>query len=146
MIVVLYLPTALLVEAFPAPSPLTTCMAECPSNAFMLVGSEPAWVESVVIPMREALTVLLTLAVVTRLAFRMRNATRLMRKALMPVFAFAMIRTLALGLASSFVAAGPTTPPRWQRRWLGWGFRRCPSAFSSACCAGGSIPPTRCCG
>ncbi len=99
LIVFLYLPTALLVEAFPAPSPLTTCMAECPSNALMLVGSEPAWVESVVIPMREALTVLLALAVVTRLAFRVRNATRLMRKALTPVFAFAVIRTLALGLA-----------------------------------------------
>ena len=99
LIAVLYLPTGLLVEAFPAPSPLTTCLAACPANAFMVLGSEPAWVESLVIPMREALTVLLALAVVTRLAFRIRNATRLMRKALTPVFAFAMLRTLALGVA-----------------------------------------------
>ena len=99
LIAVLYLPTGLLVEAFPAPSPLTTCLTACPADAFMVLGSEPAWVESLVIPLREALTVLLALAVVTRLAFRIRNATRLMRKALTPVFAFAMLRTLALGAA-----------------------------------------------
>ncbi len=99
MIAVLYVPTALVVEAFPVPSPLTTCLEGCPANAFMLLGSEPAWVDSLVLPVRETLTVLLALAVVTRLAFRIRSATRLMRTTLMPVFVFAMLRTLALGVA-----------------------------------------------
>jgi signal transduction histidine kinase len=99
LIALLYAPTALVVEGFPAPSPLTTCMANCPANAFMLLGSEPAWVDSVVLPIREALTVLLTLAVITRLALRIWGATRLMRMTLTPVFAFAMLRTLALGVA-----------------------------------------------
>ena len=99
LIAVLYLPTAFLVDSFPAPSPLTTCISGCPANAFMALGSEPGWVESAVIPAREALTVLLTLAVVARLAFRLRSATRLMRITLLPVFIFAMLRTLALGLA-----------------------------------------------
>ena len=99
LIAVLYLPTAVLVDSFPAPSPLTTCISGCPANAFMALGSEPGWVESAVIPAREALTVLLTLAVVARLTFRLRSATRLMRITLLPVFIFAMLRTLALGLA-----------------------------------------------
>jgi signal transduction histidine kinase len=99
LIALLYAPTALVVEGFPAPSPLTTCMANCPANAFVLLGSEPAWVDSVVLPIRETLTVLLALAVITRLAFRIRGATRLMRMTLTPVFTFAMLRTLALGVA-----------------------------------------------
>ena len=99
LIAVLYLPTALLVDAFPALSPLATCESSCPGNAFTVLGSEPAWVGSLVLPAREALTVLLTLAVVTRVAFRIRGATRLMRITLVPVFVFAMLRTFALGLA-----------------------------------------------
>ena len=54
----LYLPTALLVEEFPVPNQYTSCVTGCPGNAFLLVGSEPGWVGSVVIPLRELLSIL----------------------------------------------------------------------------------------
>jgi hypothetical protein len=48
----LYLPTALVVERYPVPSPVDTCGAGCPANAFMVSGSEPAVIEDVVRPLR----------------------------------------------------------------------------------------------
>ena len=67
VLAVLYLPTALLDARLPAPSPCTSCDSACPGNAFLL-GSEPAFVGDVVVPLREALTMLLFLAVTVRWA------------------------------------------------------------------------------
>ena len=96
LVATLYLPTALITEGYPAPSPFSTCIADCPQNAFMLPGSEPSWLDDAVVPLRELLTALLLLAVVGRLVFRVRHATRLMRRTLVPVLVFAMIRLLAM--------------------------------------------------
>ena len=41
----LYLPSALITEKFPSPSPFSSCDRLCPDNAFMVAGSEPAWVD-----------------------------------------------------------------------------------------------------
>ena len=32
-------------------------MSDCPTNAFMLAGSEPAWIADVLVPVRELLVV-----------------------------------------------------------------------------------------
>ena len=56
VVVVLYLPTALLVETYPVPAPPTSCHAGCPHNAFMIVSAEPAFVDDIVRPLREVLT------------------------------------------------------------------------------------------
>jgi signal transduction histidine kinase len=113
----LYLPTVLLADAFPSPSAYESCVSGCPGNAFTLVDSEPPLLDSVVVPLRELLTLLLVLAVLARLAYRVRHATRLMRLTLAPVFTVAALRTLALGLwillrragaADSLVSAGAT--------------------------------------
>jgi hypothetical protein len=40
-LVLLWLPTALLVDRYPTPSEWVTCSANCPHNAFMVVGHEP---------------------------------------------------------------------------------------------------------
>src|SRR5215218_558498 len=55
----LYLPTALLVEHFPEPSPWNPCDPGCPANALMLPVSEPGFIDSIVVPVREVLLVLL---------------------------------------------------------------------------------------
>jgi signal transduction histidine kinase len=101
VVATLFLPTALLTETFPAPSQFSTCTADCPENAFMLLSTEPAWVDDVVVPLRELLAFAILLAVVIRLADRIRRATRLMRRTLVPVLVFAIVRTLsiAVGLA-----------------------------------------------
>jgi signal transduction histidine kinase len=97
MIGLLYLPTAFLVEQFPVPTYYVTCTADCPANALTLLGSTPAWITDGVIPLREAMTVLLTALIVWRLAYRIRHATRLMRRALVPVLVCAIVRIGSLG-------------------------------------------------
>jgi signal transduction histidine kinase len=95
LVLSVYLPTALLVERYPVPSAITSCNADCPGNAFMLSGSEPAVIEDVVRPLRELLTILLFAAVAVRLTWRIRGATRLGRRALAPVLAVACFRCAA---------------------------------------------------
>src|SRR4051794_6704428 len=92
IVLVLYLPTALLVERYPVPSPVDTCGARCPANAFMVSASEPAVIEDVVRPLRELLTVVLFGVVAVRLWQRIRSATPLTRRALGPVLAVACFR------------------------------------------------------
>ena len=89
---ILYLPTALLVESYPVPTPVTGCDAGCPANAFMVSGSEPAVIEDVVRPLRELITIALFAAVTVRLALRIRISSVLTRRALTPVLAVACFR------------------------------------------------------
>ena len=96
LVATLYLPTALITETYPAPSQFSTCAAECPQNAFMLLGSEPSWLDDAIVPLRELLSAALLLAVVVRLGFRIHRATRLMRRTLGPVLIVAMLRMLAM--------------------------------------------------
>jgi signal transduction histidine kinase len=106
LIATLYLPTALIAETYPAPSQFSTCVSDCPGNAFMLLDSEPAWVDGVLLPLREVLTAALALAVVIRLTDRIRRATRLMRRTLLPVLVLAILRTLAIAVALGLRRAG----------------------------------------
>ena len=97
----LYLPTALLVESYPVPTPWADCGDACPGNAFMLVDSEPAFVENVVRPLREILTVALFAAVTARVAWRMRGASSLTRRALGPVLVVSLFRLAAFAVTQA---------------------------------------------
>ena len=97
LIGILYLPTGFLVEQFPVPTYYVTCTADCPANALTLLASTPAWITDGVIPVREAITVLLTALIAWRLAYRLGHATRLMRRTLLPVFICAIVRVISLG-------------------------------------------------
>ena len=110
LVAVLYLPTALLVDAYPTPSPWTSCDADCPSNAFMVLGSEPGFVDSVLIPFREVATVLLFAGVIAVLAARIRGGTRLMRITLVPVLAVAILHLSAVigGIVTRWALPGAT--------------------------------------
>jgi signal transduction histidine kinase len=92
----LYLPTALLVDRYPEPALWTTCRDSCPDNAFQVVASEPAFVESWVRPLREGLTVLAFLLVVVVLARRLRASSALARRLVAPVLAVAIVRSAAM--------------------------------------------------
>jgi signal transduction histidine kinase len=106
IVAVLFLPTALITESYPAPSQFSTCVSDCPENAFMLLGSEPGWVDGLIVPLRELLASLVLLAVVVRLGDRIRGATRLMRRTLTPVLFFAMLRTLSIAVGFGLRRAG----------------------------------------
>jgi signal transduction histidine kinase len=96
MVAVLYLPTALMVTDYPVPSTWTTCVTGCPGNAFEVLTREPAWVGGIVLPLREALTTALLLAVTVRLVSRMLTATTTMRRTIAPVLAGALVHTVGL--------------------------------------------------
>ena len=96
---IFFVPTALVAESYPSITLFATCSDDCPQNAFILLDSEPAWLEGVLIPLRELLASLLFIAVVVRLGYRIHRATRLMRRTLLPVLVVAMVRTLTIAVA-----------------------------------------------
>jgi signal transduction histidine kinase len=95
---ILFLPTALVVERFPVPAPWMTCDADCPRNAFMLTSSEPGLIEDVVRPLREFVLVAIAVAVAARIAHRIWGAKPLTRRTLAPVLGVACFRIGAFGL------------------------------------------------
>jgi len=94
----LFLPTALLVETYPTPAAWATCGPDCPRNAFMAVTHEPSVIDQFVTPVRVLLAIALFVAIIARLAHRVRGATRLGRRTLTPLLAVAMAWASALGL------------------------------------------------
>jgi signal transduction histidine kinase len=109
LLAVLYLPTALIAESFPVPTPYTSCEANCPGNAF-IIGTEPGFYDSTVVPLREALTALIFLGVTARLAQRVRGATPLMRLTLSPVLAVAAARLSLVALTVIVRRVSPGSP------------------------------------
>jgi signal transduction histidine kinase len=95
LVAVFYLPTMLLVDSYATPSPWSSC-GDCPANAFMVLGSEPSFVDAVIVPFREVATVLLFAGVAAVLVTRIRSGTPLMRITLVPVLAVAILHTVAL--------------------------------------------------
>ena len=105
----LYLPTALLVDAYPEPSPPSTCVRDCPANEFQVVDPEPAFVGGAMIPVREVATVLLMFIVAAMMAGRLRSASHLARLTLAPGLVVAAIHVLAL--ATYFGLRGADAAP-----------------------------------
>jgi signal transduction histidine kinase len=89
----LYLPTVLLAPEYPSPLPWTSCGVDCPPNAFNVVALDAGVIDTIRIT-REALATLAMWAVVVALVLRMRRATGLLRCALAPVVAFAVVQGL----------------------------------------------------
>jgi signal transduction histidine kinase len=109
VVALLYLPTALLVDSYPTPAPPTSC-DDCPGNAFMLLGSQPAFIDDLLVPVRELATMIVLAGVLAVLGTRIRSGSRLMRITLVPVFAFAAVHVLALigALVSRRISADAT--------------------------------------
>jgi signal transduction histidine kinase len=118
LVAVLYLPTALIDVSYPLPAPYTSCHADCPANAFFVLDSEPAFLDSVVRPLRELLTVALFLAVTARVGARVRHATRLMRRTLGPVLAVALARSAVLAIAIPVRAVAPDSAAADTLTWI----------------------------
>jgi signal transduction histidine kinase len=114
----LYVPTALLTDAYPVPSTWTTCIDGCPGNAFQLVAQEPAWVGDIVLPLRETLTTIVLLAVSLRLMARIARASTAMRRTLTPVLAGAVIHAVALPAALGLRRAGGASEAVLTLTWV----------------------------
>jgi signal transduction histidine kinase len=99
VVLVMYMPRLLVARAFEVPSPFTSCVRDCPENAFFVLGREPAFVDDVVRPVGVVLVFLVMTAVVLRLRERRREATPLARRMLGPVVAVTAARAGVLGVA-----------------------------------------------
>jgi signal transduction histidine kinase len=113
----LYVPTALVVDHFPEPTPWSTCGLDCPHNALALTSSQPAVVDDLIRPLREALTVAVFFAVTVLVVRRARIAGPMLRRALAPVAAIAAYRTLAFAVYTSVRVVDPGAGAL---TWLGW--------------------------
>jgi len=118
LVALLYLPTALLVEDFPTPAPWASCGSDCPRNAFMAVASEPRVIEQLVSPARALIAIGLFVAIIARLAHRVRGATRLGRLTLTPVLAVAIVWALLFGITLGVRQAWPGSAPLDGAMWL----------------------------
>ncbi|HWH93369.1 MAG TPA: histidine kinase [Baekduia sp.] len=117
VVLVLFVPTILVTDAYPVPATWTTCTEGCPGNAFQVV-DEPAWVGDVVVPLREVLTSLLFLAVMLRLVTRIATATTTMRRTLTPVLALAAVHAIALPLGLTLRRAGDASEVVLTLAWV----------------------------
>lgn len=99
VVVTLYLPRLLLGEDFEVPSPFTSCVENCPSNAFFALDREPGLVDAVMRPVGVLLVLGVMTAVTLRLWSRVRAATPLTRRMLIPVIAVGAARAGVLGIA-----------------------------------------------
>jgi signal transduction histidine kinase len=96
-VVVLYIASALVSDSFPKQSPWASCSSDCPPNAFMLLGSEPAFVDSLVQPVRDGLATLVLLGVTVSLSARVRAANPIRRVTTTPVLVVGIVATFLLG-------------------------------------------------
>jgi signal transduction histidine kinase len=97
----LLLPRAFLAETFATPSPYTSCTSDCPSNAFLVVGSEPGIVESILKPAGSLAVLALMTAVLVRLWQRNHHATPFVRRVFSAVFAIGAVRVTLIGFGFS---------------------------------------------
>jgi signal transduction histidine kinase len=96
VIALLYIVSALFVEAYPQYTPWATCRLDCPSNAFLILDAEPNVMADVVAPLRELLGALLLIGVTARLAWRTRAASPVRRRVLSPVLIASAASTATL--------------------------------------------------
>jgi signal transduction histidine kinase len=96
LLVLLFIGSALFVEAYPDHTPWATCDSDCPRNAFMVVDREPPAIEALVQPLRELLAAVLFAGALVSMARRWRAATPLQRRASWPVMLVTGISAIVL--------------------------------------------------
>ena len=129
LVLTLYLPTAFISEQYVLPFPLTTCTDGCPSNAFMLTDSEPAFLGGIE-DVRDVLAILLFTAAVSILALRIKRETPLIRPMLVPVLAIAIVRLLATAAYQLMAGTYPDSPLTEVVGWMsGFGIPAMAIAF-----------------
>ncbi len=96
VVVVFYLPTLLLTESFQTPSPYTSCVDDCPVNAFALYHGDLAFAP-LFLGTGSVLVFAIMAGVLVRLRRRILDASAVQREALSPVFAIGMVRAGLVG-------------------------------------------------
>jgi signal transduction histidine kinase len=114
----LYAPRLLLSQSFDVPSPYTSCVHDCPPNAFFALEHQPAFVDAVLRPLGAATVFAVMSAVTFRLWERAREATPAARRMLTPVVVVAITQAGLVGVAITARAIDPTGWPIQVAAWL----------------------------
>jgi signal transduction histidine kinase len=109
LIALLFIGSALLVEAYPPQTPWASCDGNCPPNAFLVLDSEPALMDSVVQPLRELLAIVLLLGVAVSRIARYRVAGPMQRRVIGPVMVASVVSAVMLALYLLIRRAVPGT-------------------------------------
>jgi signal transduction histidine kinase len=96
VVAVFYFPTLLLTESFQVPSPYTSCVDDCPVNAFSLYHGDLAFAP-LFLGTGSVLVFAIMAGVLVRLRRRILDASAVQREALAPVFAIGMVRAGLVG-------------------------------------------------
>jgi signal transduction histidine kinase len=128
-VLVLYVASALVSDSFPTQSPWASCSSDCPPNAFMLLGSEPAFVDSLVQPVRDGLATLVLLGVTVSLTARVRAASAIRKVTTTPVLVVGITSTFLLG---AFIAVRRVAPGTQAPEILGAAWALCLPAMAVA--------------
>ena len=118
IVLLLYLPTALVAQHFPDPGPWSVCTSGCPRNAFALGHSTPMLVTALVVPLREALTVAVFLAVPFAVARRRRDAGPLLRGMYLPIVVIAICNVVTVGAFFAVRRAAPASAAVSVLMWI----------------------------
>ncbi|HET8819940.1 MAG TPA: histidine kinase [Thermoleophilaceae bacterium] len=113
-----FFPRLFLATHFELPSPYTTCTEGCPPNAFALFDSEPAVVDMVIRPLSALLSIAVMVAVLMRLSERIRGASPLARRVLLPLLVIAAARVVLLLVGVGLYEAAPELWFFEVSRWL----------------------------
>jgi signal transduction histidine kinase len=95
----MYLPRLVLAEGFEVPSPYTSCVEACPPNAFFALDREPGFVKDIMQPVGVLLVFAAVSLAVARVKWRVRHASVLTRRMIIPVLAVGAARAAAVGVA-----------------------------------------------
>ena len=95
----MYLPRLVLAESFEVPSPYTSCVQACPANQFFALDRQPAFVKDFMQPVGVLLVFAALWSAVARVTWRVRGATVLTRRMIIPVVAVGAARAGAVGVA-----------------------------------------------
>jgi signal transduction histidine kinase len=129
VVALLFVGSALVVEAYPTRTPWAGCLRDCPPNAFLILDHEPAFIHDVAQPARELLAILLLGAVTYSMARRLRAATALQRRVSGPLV---VASSLSIVILSAFLVARRAAPEADTAEVLGWLWSLCVPAIAAA--------------
>lgn len=108
LVMLFYLPTVLIAQHYPTPSPWAMCTAGCPHNAFALGNSTPALVNNLVVPGRELLTVLVLIGVAAAAIQRWRNSGALLGRMCATIALISVVQPVVLAAYFRLRVVAPT--------------------------------------
>ena len=118
-VVVLYLPRIWLGrDAFEVPSPFTSCVHDCPANPFFAGGTEPGWLDGLLVPLSGIVVLGIMTATVVQLDRGRAAASPHTRPALTPVLAVATAFVALLGVGVAIRPLDRTSPTIEAIAWM----------------------------